>query len=155
MKAEGGVNNRPMVEADMTAVMALENSIFPDPWPDSAFSDQLDDDNSYILVAESGAEILAYACLLIISPEGHLTNIAVAKEHRRKSVASLLLDGILKIATERESEYLLLEVRPSNMSARNFYKKHGFDLLYQRPNYYRRPVEDAMVLVHNLDSGKD
>lgn len=139
----------------MAAVMALENGIFPDPWPLSSFSDQLQDADSYILVAESGSEILGYACLLVICQEGHLTNIAVAEEHRRKSVASLLLEGILKIATEREREYVLLEVRPSNMSARNFYEKHGFELLYQRPKYYRRPVEDALVLVFNIDSGKD
>lgn len=151
MKTDLGVNIRPMAQADIEAVMALEKRIFPDPWPLSAFSDQLLDANSYILVAESGTEIIAYACLLVICSEGHLTNIAVAEAHRRKSVASLLLKCILRIAAEQECEYILLEVRPSNMSARDFYNKHGFELLYRRPNYYRRPVEDAMVFVYHID----
>jgi ribosomal-protein-alanine N-acetyltransferase len=100
-------------------------------------------------------KIAAYGCYLIITTEAHLTNLAVAPEFRRKSVARQLLGEILEIARRKECEYILLEVRPRNESAISFYEQAGFKLLYRRPRYYRNPVEDALVMVYYFpDNGK-
>ena len=51
---------------------------------------------------------------------------------------------------------LLLEVRHSNVEARAFYEGR-FQELYRGRNYYRRPVEDALVMVRHIcehDNGK-
>jgi ribosomal-protein-alanine N-acetyltransferase len=100
------------------------------------------------LVAVQDGEIIAYGCYLIISPEAHLTNLAVRPEFRRKAVASEILNRILDITSARECEYIILEVRPGNASAIGFYEQAGFRLLYRRPRYYRNPVEDALVMVY-------
>ncbi|PWB68516.1 ribosomal-protein-alanine N-acetyltransferase [candidate division GN15 bacterium] len=142
---------RSMKDADIDSVAALEQVIFPDPWPRAAFVEQLKDDMWGALVAEADGEIVGYACYLLVHNESHLTNIGVAPGWRRKSVACKLLERILGIVTEHGCDILLLEVRPSNDSARAFYAKHGFRELYRRPNYYRRPVEDALVLVRYLE----
>ncbi len=142
---------RAMTDADIDAVTALEVLIFPDPWPRSAFVEQLKDDTWGALVAEADGQIIGYACYLLAHNESHLTNIGVVPDWRRKSVARQLLERILGIVTERGCDILLLEVRPSNADARAFYAKHGFRELYRRPNYYRRPVEDALVLVRYLE----
>jgi len=39
-----------------------------------------------------------------------------------------------------------LEVRESNAPARALYAAHGFKEVGRRKQYYRRPVEDAIVL---------
>jgi ribosomal-protein-alanine N-acetyltransferase len=39
-----------------------------------------------------------------------------------------------------------LEVRESNAPARALYAAHGFQEAGRRKEYYRRPVEDAVVL---------
>ena len=77
-----------------------------------------------------------------------MTNLAVADSYRRKSVASRLLEYILDIARNKGCEHILLEVRPQNKDAIAFYENAGFKLLYCRPNYYRNPVEDALVMVY-------
>ena len=128
----------------------MERKIFPDPWSQNAFSEALAEDSWGALVAESEGEVVAYACYLIIDVEAHLTNIAVAESYRRKSVAKQLLDHILRIVTDAKCELLLLEVRPSNVEAVAFYRKHSFHQLYRRPNYYQNPVEDAQVMVYYL-----
>jgi ribosomal protein S18 acetylase RimI-like enzyme len=41
------------------------------------------------------------------------------------------------------------------VEARAFYEHFGFTLLHRRPNYYRHPVEDALVLVRYLKRDKE
>ncbi len=141
---------RELTGADVDQVLALEKDIFPDPWPRSAFEEQLSGPQWGGIVAEHEGRVIGYACYLIVSTESHLTNIAVDPRHRRKSVAKRLLTRILEIVNERQCEMLLLEVRTSNHAAITFYERFGFEMLYRRPNYYRRPVEDALVMVRHL-----
>ena len=135
----------------MVKVHALEEKIFPDPWPYEAFKEQLSSEGWSGIIAEIGSEIIGYTCFFINSNEAHITNMAVAQDYRRKSVAKQLLDNILLIVSKYECEFVLLEVRSSNIEAIEFYKKHGFTFLYLRPEYYRKPVEDALVFVRYFE----
>jgi ribosomal-protein-alanine N-acetyltransferase len=144
------VTVRALSADDVDQVVVLEKEIFPDPWPRSAFEEQLKGPQWGGIVAERDGRVIGYACYLIVANESHLTNIAVDPLHRRKSVAKRLLDRILDIVNERQCEMLLLEVRTSNHAAITFYERFGFEMLYRRPNYYRRPVEDALVMVRHL-----
>lgn len=149
-----GLKIRSMIRSDLSAVYALEKTIFPDPWPLSAFEDLLTENGWGGLVAETDSHLLGYACYLLAGPESHVTNIAVSEPARRKSVAKRLLENILQVALEAQCEYTLLEVRPSNMAARKFYEKHGFTVMYRRPDYYSLPVEEAVVMVRYFDQDK-
>lgn len=146
---------RSMQKDDLPVVVEMEIAIFPDPWPQSSFLEQLDEDNWESIIAECDGRIIGYACFMFVAGEAHLTNIATAQSYRRKSVAHRLLDYIFEYVQARDCEQLLLEVRPSNIEARAFYKKHGFRFLYERPNYYQRPVENAEVLVYYFDKQGD
>lgn len=143
---------RSMEERDLNEVLRLEKIIFPDPWPKSAFTEQISGEGWGALVAEAEGEVVGYGCYFTVEIEAHLTNIAVREDYRRKSVANALLNTILQRVAEERCQYLLLEVRQSNSIARTFYEKRGFRTLYERPNYYRRPVENALVMVYYLDS---
>lgn len=155
MNADAGnsldVRIREMTESDLADVVRLERKIFPDPWPLSAFAELVSSENPGIIVGESNGDIVGYASYYVVENESHLTNIAVDPEHRRKSVAKRLLQNILRIVQERGCDRILLEVRPSNVGAIAFYEKHGFRLLYRKPSYYRRPIEDAQIMVRYLN----
>ena len=146
---------RTMNLSDIDRIFELEKEIFSDPWGRDAFVEQVEGENWGGFVAESQSEIIGYACYFIAYVEAHLTNIAVDEKFRRKSVAKLLLDNILQIVEKNQCEYLLLEVRPSNVSAITFYERHDFKLLYRRPNYYHSPVEDALVMVRYFENDGD
>jgi len=141
---------RPMTHQDIHRVMQMERAIFSDPWPTSAFEEQLSGEGWGAIVAEIDGAVIGYACYLTVENEGHLTNIAVDPAYQRKSVAKQLLNTILVAVSQAGCEYLLLEVRPSNFGAVAFYERYDFSLLYRRRNYYRRPVEDALVMVRHL-----
>ncbi len=141
---------RPMEERDVDAIVALESSIFSDPWPAETFRDGLDDSDHRFLVAEINGQIVGYAAYYVELGEGRLTNIAVIPEYRRKSIAKKILEHILDLVKKDKCKYIFLDVRPTNKAAIDLYVKYGFYEVYRRPRYYRVPAEDALVMVKNL-----
>jgi len=149
------VKIRPMAESDLKEIARLEKEIFSDPWPMRSFAEILADDQWESLVAEADGMTVGYACYMIVLNESHLANIASVPAYRRKSVAKQLLERILDTVKDRGCDLILLEVRPSNAEAIAFYEMYGFTMLYRRPNYYRRPAEDALVMVRYLDTDRE
>lgn len=83
--------------------------------------------------------------------EWEIENVVVAPQHRNRGVASGLIRELLERAEGITS--VLLEVRESNIAARRLYAKMGFSEQGLRRNYYRDPVEDALLLRTMLQSG--
>jgi ribosomal-protein-alanine N-acetyltransferase len=50
------------------------------------------------------------------------------------------------MASQEAATSVLLEVRESNLAARQLYEKMGFSALARRAAYYREPSEDGLVL---------
>lgn len=135
---------------DLPKIAQLEIDIFPDPWPESAFGEHLENRNWYARVVENECGIIAYACFMTVSGEAHLTNIAVIESYRRKSVAKALMESILEELNKMKCEIVYLEVRESNQPAISFYENLNFEELYKRDNYYQNPKEDAVVMSRKI-----
>jgi ribosomal-protein-alanine N-acetyltransferase len=104
--------------------------------------------DAHFLVAEaegSGA-IVGYVVALEAADEGEILNLAVAPAGRRNGLGRALVERILEALTARGVRQVYLEVRESNAPARALYAEHGFKEAGRRKQYYRRPVEDAIVL---------
>lgn len=80
-------------------------------------------------------------------PEWELENIAVLPGFRRQGVGRGLMSALLTQARALLAERILLEVRESNLSAIHLYNVSGFELLARRRDYYRKPEEDALIMV--------
>ena len=141
---------RAMQSADIRAVSLLEIEIFPDPWPETAFVDFLNNIDAICWVTEWDDRIIGYAIFFLGSGEAHLANIAVAPSFRGKYIAKKLISCILEAVKKAECENIFLDVRPSNDAAINLYRKFGFLDLYYKENYYISPPEDALVMVKNI-----
>lgn len=74
-------------------------------------------------------------------PEREILNVAVAPRFRRMGVATALLQHELG-----KPAIHYLEVRESNMAARELYRKFGFVEIGRRSNYYQAPPERAIVM---------
>jgi ribosomal-protein-alanine N-acetyltransferase len=91
-----------------------------------------------------------------IGEDGELLNVAVDPKFRGKGLAGQMLDAALIELGARSVRTAFLEVRESNSAARALYKSRGFIEIGRRSNYYRRPVEDALVLRRSLEvAGRD
>lgn len=82
---------------------------------------------------------------LSLAKKGHIVSLAVLPEYRGMRIASALVKEALKGMTEYKVNESFLEVRASNHSAINLYKK--FDFIPRRtiPSYYR-DGENGLVL---------
>lgn len=87
-----------------------------------------------------------------VADEFELLDLATEPLLRRRGVASALLAELTHTAERRRARALLLEVRSSNLAARSLYEKHGFQVVHERKNYYRDPVENAVCMRLDLDS---
>ena len=86
-----------------------------------------------------------------VADEFEILNLAVGKAYRRRGVGTQSLGEALEYARSVGSRQSYLEVRESNQGGIAFYKRMGFHVCGRRPNYYREPAEDAVLLVlHEL-----
>jgi len=97
-------------------------------------------------VAAEGEQVAGYVGSQTVIDESDMMNIAVAPAYRRQGIGEKLIDALILQLTERGSHSLTLEVRASNAPAIALYDKHGFTQVGRRPNYYRNPKEDALIL---------
>ena len=127
-------------------VAALEKICFSDPWSQRSVASELDNKLAYWLVALEGDTVAGYIGSQTVMEETDMMNVAVHPDYRRKGIAEAMVDGLVEALKERGSHCLTLEVRASNAPAKNLYEKLGFSQIGRRPNYYRNPREDALIL---------
>ena len=138
---------RPARESDLPAILAIERVSFTDPWSRSSFATLLEQPRVYFAVALDAAErLLGYTVTWFVLDEAELANLAVSPDARGRGVGALLLEGAIATAAARGSESMFLEVRASNVSAIALYTSHGFVEINRRRSYYKKPVEDALIL---------
>jgi ribosomal-protein-alanine N-acetyltransferase len=98
------------------------------------------------LGAETRPPILGYGGFWMMAGEAHISTIAVQSSWRRLGIGELLLVAMLDRATELEADMATLEVRVSNVTAQNLYRKYGFRQAGLRRRYYRDNDEDALIM---------
>ncbi len=146
---------RKATDADISEIMEIEKSSFPDPWSESAFRVNLINENIFSVVCLDG-RVVGYAIISVIPPEGELYNIAVASKLQGKGVSEQLFNETQSQAYERGVRTIYLEVRESNLRARSFYKKLGFSEIGIRKKYYHQPTENAVLMSKNIEiNGKE
>lgn len=137
----------PMTGEDIEAVYDVECKSFTTPWSLESFKSEVYNNNmARYLVAKLGDEVVGYGGMWIVLDEGHITNIAVHPDHRGKKIGDELVKALINMARENDVRRMTLEVRPSNWTAINLYKKYGFKEAGIRKGYYEDTGEDALIM---------
>lgn len=142
-----------MVEKDLPSVMEIENISYPNPWHLSSFKGEIDNrpiSNPYVVIYRPLEKIIGYIIYWHIRNEVQISNIAISPDYRQMGVGEGVLRKVLVEMRHKEAEFVFLEVRPSNLTARCLYEKMGFTILGLRKGYYRNPSEDAIVMGKSL-----
>jgi len=134
----------PMGPGDVAAVAAIETAVFPDPWSEQAFREELAAPGRRYLVAEEGGEVVGYGGLLVVEEDAHIVTLAVAPEARGRGLGTRLMLALVEEALAAGSSHLTLEVRVSNEAAQALYRRFGFQTVGRRVRYYRD--EDALIM---------
>ena len=136
----------PMDNRHVAQVAALEEQCFSDPWSESSVASELSNPLSAWLVAMDGDVLAGYVGSQSVMGESDMMNIAVDAHYRRQGIAQALVEALVAQLREKGNHSLTLEVRISNQPAIALYEKLGFAQVGKRPNYYRNPKEDALIL---------
>ncbi|MGB5490532.1 MAG: ribosomal protein S18-alanine N-acetyltransferase, partial [Woeseiaceae bacterium] len=96
--------------------------------------------------------VAGYGILSIAAGEAHILNLCIEPEFRSMGYGERLLNTLLAHARAASVREVLLEVRPSNLTALALYRKKGFFQVANRPAYYQlhEGREDAAVLCKKL-----
>ncbi len=147
------VTIRPMEDADIPAVQALDRQAFALPWPPSAYAHELHHSpHSRLWVAEVEGQVVGFIVLWLILDEAHVATLAVHPDFRRRGIARRLLETLLTAAREAGARLATLEVRAGNLPAQALYRHYGFREVGRRPKYYTDNGEDALIMTVMLDS---
>jgi ribosomal-protein-alanine N-acetyltransferase len=135
---------RPLTVEDLSDVLAIEREVFPAPWTEGMFLDELAAAGRRYLAAIEDGAISGYGGIMVIDGDAHIMNLAVVPASRRQGLASRLLLALIDEALGLGASHLTLELRASNEPARTLYERFGFTPVGLRPRYYGD--EDALVM---------
>lgn len=160
---------RYMDMLDISQVMEIDTVSFNPPWPERSYGFELTQSQvSYMLVIEKFEQqvikgwrrwlnklfrpnrhsemksvIVGYGGLWQVVEEAHISTIAAHPEYRGQKYGEILLVCMLRRAIMLQAEYVVLEVRVSNMIAQSLYKKYNFEIHGVKKGYYHHDKEDA------------
>ena len=121
-------------------IFNLEKEIFKSSAFNKNYLDTLiKGNNSFIYVYLIENKVCGYLIILDSIDVYEILAIATIEKYRNKSIAQELLDKI-------KTKDIFLEVRESNQTAINFYKKNNFKEISIRKNYYSEPTENAIIM---------
>ena len=142
---------RPMTEADVSAVVALERASYQFPWSEGIFRDCLRVGYTCRVVT-SANRVIGYGVMSVGAGEAHILNLCIDSAFRCQGIGRRMLDYLLDKGAAAGMSEAFLEVRPSNTAAIRLYLSLGFDQVGMRRGYYQAVGgrEDAAVLKLNL-----
>ena len=135
-----------MDDSHIAEIAALEKICFSDPWSEASISSELRNPLSLWLVALDDDRVVGYVGSQSVLDGADMMNIAIDPAYRRRGVAQELVERLEMALKEKGVICLALEVRASNAAAIALYEKLSFSVIGRRPNYYRHPKEDALIM---------
>lgn len=136
---------RRMGLSDLDRVREIDAESLIRPWSEGIWKAELRSPHGLYLVLEDEG-IAGYVGVKHLSGELHIMTLAVRADRRRRGYARTLLGEAFAAYPDAGSAYL--EVRPSNMTARNLYESLGFVATGRRRRYYGD--EDALLMTLDL-----
>lgn len=136
------------------SIAELEKICFSEPWSADAIMDSFRS-GTVFLVAEKDGKVLGYVGIKPVLDEGYITNVAVFPEYRRMGVGAALMHSLDRLARNKGLAFISLEVRKSNLPAISLYESFGYKTEGVRKNFYRDPLEDAIIMTKRFVFNED
>lgn len=160
-------------EADLPAIVSLDQRCLGGLWSEAGYRRELESPNSLFRILStptsgaqaataapaedfttldaaanakpSTASIIGIGCLWAILDEAHITVLGIDPLYQGQGLGQWLLLHLLLDARRQNLQHATLEVRPSNHQAQKLYQRFGFQQVGRRKRYYS-DGEDALLL---------
>ncbi|EFR44900.1 ribosomal protein S18-alanine N-acetyltransferase [Streptococcus pseudoporcinus] len=130
------------IEEKVEAVYHILSHVYQEsPWTKEQIKTDLESPNVDYFFVYDKQKIIGFLSLQQLVGELEITNIAVLPDYQGKGFGAQLLQKVTS-----SNQTLFLEVRESNLAAQALYKKVNFSIVGKRKNYYKNPVEGALLM---------
>ncbi|HEQ8379308.1 TPA: ribosomal protein S18-alanine N-acetyltransferase [Streptococcus pyogenes] len=135
-------SNMKTVEEQAKNIYQLLEMVYgTSPWTlEQVLIDIRRDQTDYFLLYDHD-KLLGFLAIQDLAGEVEMTQIAILPSHQELGLASQLMTHLDNIESD-----IFLEVRESNHRAQGLYQKFGFKFIGKRPDYYRNPIETALLM---------
>ncbi len=138
---------REMVLSDIDDVLLVDKLSFPTPAKSQLFEHELSENRlAHYQCLLASERLIGYAGYWLMGDEQHISTIATHPDWRGKGLGELLLLNMLLMAYVQPITMTTLEVRRSNLVAQTLYLKYQFEIVGERPRYYRDTGDDALIM---------
>ncbi len=142
----------PIASRHVHEILGIEIEAYPEPWTEGMFRDEIRNSHSHFFVVMLEDVLVGYGGFWLVVDEAHITSVTIRDLHRGRGFGHRLVEFLLREAVDVGARIATLEVRVSNVAARNLYLQYGFRPVGLRKNYYPKSNEDAIVMLKELDS---
>src|SRR5437763_8518023 len=132
------VELRALQLRDLNAIERIERASYPTPWSRSMFASELAKPSSICLGAFDldTDELVGYLVISRYVDAWHVMNVAVSPDHRRRGIATTLLEQLFELTAGRGRRGYTLEVRVSNVESIALYERLDVKSRRVRGGYY-------------------
>lgn len=153
MLERGTTTLRPAHRSESARIARMSRSLVEHGlrwrWTPRRVRQAIRDKETLVVVATVGGDLVGFAIMKFGDDNAHLHLLAVDPRHRRRGIATALLEWLEAACRTAGMQGIRVEVRLRNRPARQFYAQLGYDRLGQINGYYDR-IESAAVLVKPL-----
>lgn len=147
---------RPMLNEDIEHVYAIEQNVHITPWSKEIIRDCVlvgyDCQILEFCLGLNKGIIIGYSIARYHNNSYHLLNFCIASNWQAKGLGKQFLKTLLETLKKNKNiNYAILEVRPSNVKAVQLYKSMGFIPTEVKKDYYKdvNSTEDAIIFKKN------
>ncbi len=143
---------RPLERKDIEQFYDNEKEIFGsyESWSFKICENEILNKDRYYVGIFKDDELIAWGGISLFM-DSDLMTIAVKNNYRKMGYCSKILDNIIGKAMEKKLRNIFLEVRENNINAIRLYEKHGFHKISIRKNYYKNPLENAIIMKKSIN----
>ena len=138
-----------MTLTDFEEIQNILISEFDDFWNSETLKNELENNNSYYIVAKINNNIVGFAGIKNVLDEADIMNVVTKKDIRNSGIGSALFSAIIDYAKSNNVKKITLEVNENNLSAIHLYEKFGFVKIAERKKYYNG-TDTAIIMQLNL-----
>lgn len=122
-------------------------------WSKNDYLNELErEDSVFKIVQDADGKIIGFALVRLLAGDlnncfdaAEILNIAVGKSFQKQGIGQMIFEEILRELVSKNIREIWLEVRESNVAAIAFYQKNGFEMRFERKDYYSHPMENALI----------
>ena len=138
-----------LTEEHIASVAELEAATFSRPWCENDLR-MLTGSMGVGFVALDTDRVVAFGGMMTVLDEGQIGSVVTSPDYRRKGIGRMIMDALEDFSRNNGIVFLSLEVRESNLAARELYRSCLWEEAGIRKNFYDLPTENAVVMIKKL-----